>query len=95
MFNIDVGDNYTVGKLSWLELWTILITNKTLCRERVKSQNLGNRTLNSESASKIMTACDIRALECMCKCLFFQKKNIFVRFDGKTSFDSEVRFPRH
>ena len=59
MFNIDVGDNYTVGKLSWLELWTILITNKTLCRERVKSQNLGNRTLNSESASKIMTACDI------------------------------------
>ena len=32
---------------------------QTLFRERVKSQSLGNLTLNSESASKIMPACDI------------------------------------
>ena len=32
---------------------------QTLSRERVKRQNLGNLTLNSESVSKIMPACDI------------------------------------
>ena len=57
---------------------------QTLSREKVKCQRLGNRTINSESASKIIPACEIWVLECMCKCLFFQR-NIFVRFDGKTS----------
>ena len=32
---------------------------QTLSRRRVKSQSLGNPTLNSESASKMMPACDI------------------------------------
>ena len=63
--------------LKWFD-WTLYVSVykgriQILYRERVKSQNLGNRTLNSESASKIMPACDIWALECMCKCLFFQK----------------------
>ena len=32
---------------------------QTLSLERVKSQSIGNRTLNSESASKIMPTCEI------------------------------------
>ena len=41
---------------------------QTLFWEKVKSQRIGNRTLNSESASKIMPECEIWVLECMCKC---------------------------
>ena len=43
-----------------------------------KSQSLGNRTLKSDFASKIVTACDILVLESMCKCSFFQKTFSFV-----------------
>ena len=50
---------------------------QTLFREIV-SQSLGHRTFNSESASKIMPACDIWVLKFMCKCLFFQKTFSFV-----------------
>ena len=51
---------------------------QSLFREKVKSQRIGNRTLNSESASKIMPACEIWVFQCMCKCLFFQKTFLFV-----------------
>ena len=51
---------------------------QTLFREKVKSQRIGNRTLNSESAWKIMPACEIWVFECMYKCLFFQKTFLFV-----------------
>ena len=65
-------DGFAVGILNgWVN---------TLSRKRVKTQSL---TFNSESASRIMPASDIWVLECMCECLFFQKKNFF-RFDGKT-----------
>jgi len=32
---------------------------QTLLREKVKVQRIGNRTLNAESAGKIMPACEI------------------------------------
>ena len=51
---------------------------QTLFREKVKSQSIGNRTLNSGSASKIMPACKIWVLEGMHKCLFFQNRFSFV-----------------
>ena len=51
---------------------------QTLFREKVKSQSIGNLTLKSESASKIMPACEIWVLDCMCKCLFFQNTFWFV-----------------
>ena len=41
---------YKVKTIGWIQ---------TLSRERVKSQSLGNQTLNSESASTIMSLCDI------------------------------------
>ena len=75
-------DAVTKGRTSWsssLHYHDAFIGwIKILPREIVKSQSLENLTLNSESASKIMPACEVWVLECICKCLFFQKTFSFV-----------------
>ena len=47
---------------------------QTLFREKVKSQSIGNRTFNSESASKIMPAYEIRVFECRFSAYFSKKQ---------------------
>ena len=60
--------------------FTLIGFIQTLYRKRVKSQSLGSRTLNSESASKIMSACGISVLECnafnACVSAYFSKKHL-------------------
>ena len=50
---------WTFNAQKWMKLVENIGWIQTLFRERVKSQGLENLTLNSESASKIMPACDI------------------------------------
>ena len=46
---------------------------QTSIQERVKGQSVGNLTSSSKSPSKIRPACEILVIECMRKCLFYQK----------------------
>ena len=70
---VDYDFFHYAGGWSWFTLWKNISHKylrfigwiQTLFRERVKSQSLGNQTLNSESASKIMPACGFWVLECM------------------------------
>ena len=63
LFKMGIHDRLKV-KNGWIQ---------TLSREGAKSQSLGNRTFNSETASKTMNFREVWVLECMCKCSFFQK----------------------